>query len=71
MCHVLTMGKYENITHTHGYILYEDELDHVFEEKDLDVTIDIKLTFEEHVTKLKRRISQYQRKKPHCSLQLE
>ena len=53
-CHVLTMGKFENITHTHRYTLYGDELDHVVEEKDLGVTIDMELTFQEHVvTKVK------------------
>ena len=54
-CHVLTIGKFENIAHTHRYTLYGDELDHVFEEKDLGVTIDMELTFEEHVaTKVKK-----------------
>ena len=54
-CHVLTIGKFENIVHTHRYTLYGDELDHVFEEKDLGVTIDMELTFEEHVaTKVKK-----------------
>ena len=48
-CHVLTLGKFENITHTHRYSLYGDELDHVFEEKDLGVIIDMELTFGEHI----------------------
>ena len=52
---MLTIGKFENIAHTHRYTLYGDELDHVFEEKDLGVTIDMELTFEEHVaTKVKK-----------------
>ena len=54
-CHVLTMGKFENIVHTQRYTLYGDELDHVFEEKDLGVIIDMELTFEEHIaTKVKK-----------------
>ena len=54
-CHVLTLGKFEKITHTHRYTQYGDELDHVFEEKDLGVIIDMELTFEEHIaTKVKK-----------------
>ena len=35
--------------------MYGDELDHVFEEKDLGVSINMELTFEEHVaTKVKK-----------------
>ena len=45
-CHVLTLGKIDKIMHTHRYTLYGDELDHVFEEKDLGVTIDMEMTFE-------------------------
>ena len=48
-CHVLTLGKIDKIMHTHRYELYGDELDHVFEEKDLGVIIDMDLTFEEHM----------------------
>ena len=36
-CHVLTLGKFENIMHTHRYTIHGDELEHVFEEKDLGV----------------------------------
>ena len=54
-CHVLSMGKIDNIMHTHRYQLYKEELDHVFEEKDLGVVIDMGLTFEEHIsTKIKK-----------------
>ena len=45
-CHVLTLGKIEHIVHTHRYELYDEELDHVFEETDLGVTIDSNLKFE-------------------------
>ena len=54
-CHVLTLGKFEKIMYTHRYTLYGDELDHIFEEKDLGVIFDMELTFEEHIgTKVKK-----------------
>ena len=41
--------------HTPRYTLYGIELEHVFEEKDLGVIIDMKLTFEEHMaTEIKK-----------------
>ena len=49
-CHVLSLGKLQNITYTHRYRLGGLELEHVFEEKDLGVTIDSKLNFEEHIS---------------------
>ena len=39
-CHVLSLGKFENIIHAHRYIIYGEELEHLFEEKDLGVIID-------------------------------
>ena len=48
-CHVLTLGKIDKIMHTHRYTLYGDELDHVFEEKDLGVIVDMEMNFEEHM----------------------
>ena len=48
-CHVLTLGKIDKIMHTHRYKLYGNELDHVFEEKDLGVIVDMEMTFEEHM----------------------
>ena len=54
-CHVLTLGKFENIRYTHRYKLNQHELEHVFEEKDLGVIIDSDLTFNEHIsTKIKK-----------------
>ena len=54
-CHVLTIGKIENILHTHRYKINDKELEHVFEEKDLGVHIDTDLSFEEHIaTKIKK-----------------
>ena len=49
-CHVLTVGKLENIKHTQRYTLYEKELEHVFEENDLGVVIDTELNFEDHIS---------------------
>ena len=50
-CHVLTMGKFEDIKHAHQYIICNNELEHVSDEKDLGVTIDDELKFEEHMRK--------------------
>ena len=50
-CHVLTLGRIEDILHTHNYELYNKLLDHVFEETDLGVTIDSEVKFEEHISK--------------------
>ena len=49
-CHVLTLGKFVNITHTHRYVVSGEELEHVCVEKDLGVTIDENLTFSEHIS---------------------
>ena len=48
-CHVLTLGKVENITHTHQYKISDHVLEHVFDEKDLGVTFDSDLNFETHI----------------------
>ena len=49
-CHVLTLGKLENVKHTQRYCLSGNELEHVFEEKDLGVTFDADLKFEDHIS---------------------
>ena len=49
-CHVLTLGKLENIRIAYRYIIQGQEIEHVFSEKDLGVYIDSELTFDEHVT---------------------
>ena len=51
-CHVLTLGKFENTMYTHRYNMYGNELEHVFEEKDLGVTRDNELRFEEHISEV-------------------
>ena len=49
-CNVLSLGKFENIMHTERYNICDKELQHVFEQKDLGVTIDSELRFEEHIS---------------------
>ena len=46
---ILTL--FDDIKHTHRYKLQNDEIDHVFEKKDLGVTIDSQLTFNIHISK--------------------
>ena len=48
-CHVLTLGKFDHIPHAFPYSLGDEVLDHVFSEKDIGITIDSELTFEEHI----------------------
>ena len=48
-CHVLSLGRIENTQYTMRYKVYGDEMDHVFDEKDLGVTVDSNLTFEDHI----------------------
>ena len=48
-CHVLTLGKFENIKHAHQYSVCNKDLEHVAHEKDLGVVIDEELKFEEHI----------------------
>ena len=47
-CHILNLGKFQNIKYAHRYILNGHNLDHMVEEKDLVITFDSKLTFEKH-----------------------
>ena len=42
-CHVLTLGKCYNITHTESYTLHRQKLEDFFEQKDLDENISVKL----------------------------
>jgi len=48
-CHVLSLGKIENIDHAFYYSMDGTELEHVFEKKDLGVWVDHQLTFDEHI----------------------
>ena len=49
-CHVLTLGKLENIRHVHRYQICGKELEHVADEKDLGIIIDSELSFGEHIS---------------------
>ena len=49
-CHVLTLGKLDNIAYTRRYNLGGAELEHVFVEKDLGVLVDSNLSFEDHIS---------------------
>ena len=49
-CHVLTLGNFYNITHTEKYTIHRQELEHVFEQKDLRVILDAELKFDEHIS---------------------
>lgn len=49
-CHVLTLGKLENIKFTKRYTILQQELEHVDIEKDLGVSFDSNLTFEQHIS---------------------
>ena len=46
----MSFGKFENIMHTHRYKIYGTGIDHVFDEKDLGITVDSELKFEEHIS---------------------
>ena len=48
-CHVLTLGKFENIKYTNRYRICGQEMEHVFSEKDLGVTFDENISFDEHI----------------------
>ena len=47
---MISLGKFENIMYTHHYRQNDEELEHVFEEKDLGVVIDCELKFEQHMS---------------------
>ena len=55
-CHVLTLGKLQNIKHAHKYRLGDKELEHVFSEKDLGVVVDADLSFGEHIAEKIRKV---------------
>ena len=49
-CHVLIQGKQRNVAHAYHYQLNNHELEHVFDEKDLGVILDVELKFEKHIS---------------------
>ena len=48
-CHILTLGRFEDIRHTSRYKICDAEMEHVYSEKDLGVTVDESLRFDEHI----------------------
>ena len=48
-CHILTLGKSKNIQHANRYEMSGNDLEHVFEEKNLGIAIDADLNFGEHI----------------------
>ena len=48
--HVLMLGKFCNVKYTEKYTLHRQELEHVFEQKDLGIILDTELKFDEHIT---------------------
>ena len=55
-CHVLTLGKFENIRYTHRFSVCGNELEHLFDEKDLGVRIDSALSFEGNISEKVKKI---------------
>ena len=49
-CHVLTLGKFYDIIHTQRYTVHQQELEHVFEQKDLGVILDVAIKFDEYIS---------------------
>ena len=57
-CHILTLGKFQNIKYAHRYVLNVHNLDHVEEEKDLGITFDSEMTFEKHFAEKIKKANQ-------------
>ena len=49
-CHVLALGKFYNITYTEKYTLHRQELEKVFEQKDIGVILDPEVKFDKHIS---------------------
>ena len=45
-----SLGRFDNIRYTHRYSLYGEKLEHVFDEKDLGVIVDMELSFNDHIS---------------------
>ena len=48
--HIMTLGKFYSIAHTQKYTLHRQELEYVFEQKDLGVILYAELKFDEHIS---------------------
>ena len=49
-CHVLTLENFYNITDTEKYTFHRQELEHVFEQKNLGLILDAELKYDEHIS---------------------
>ena len=49
-CHVLTLGKFDNIRHTYHCNINDTKLEHIFKEKDFGIIIDSDLSLEVHIS---------------------
>ena len=47
--HVLTLEKFYNITHIDKYTLHRQELEHVSEQKDIGVNLNVELKFDKNI----------------------
>ena len=57
-CKILTIGRHEDIPCAYPYTLFGTELEHIFEEKDIGVTIDSELTFDTHISLKAKKANQ-------------
>ena len=55
-CHVLTLGRFENIAIAYRYKIRNQEIEHVFCERDLGVHVDSEFSFDEHIA-IKTRLA--------------
>ena len=55
--HIMTLGKFYNIAHTQKYTLHRQELEHVFEQKDLGIILYAELKFDEHISVKVKKVS--------------
>ena len=54
----MTLGKFYYIDHTEKYTLYRQELEHVFEQKDLGLILYAELKFDEYISVKVRKQAQ-------------
>ena len=56
--HTMTLGKFYYIAHTEKYTLHRQELEHVFEQKDLGLIFYAELKFDEYISVKVRKQAQ-------------
>ena len=54
-CKIISVGAHENIKHCHLYKIDDIEIEHVFQMKDLGVTIDADLRFDDHIHEIVKK----------------